>query len=268
MEALGSGPIRKMITSVSDDAQVSYELPIGEDRVPMNALLGRTIQLIYGGEIRCVACDRRTSKSYNQGHCFVCLRRLASCDTCIIKPEQCHYDQGTCREPVWGETHCLIAHTVYLANTGALKVGITRGGNEPVRWVDQGATQAIPIRTVPNRLSSGQLEVALKAFVADRTNWRVMLSGVPEALDMEAARETILGKIDADCMLGEPAQAPARQFRYPVLAYPEKVRSLNLDKAPIVEGTLQGIKGQYLILDTGVINMRKYGGYSLALSAS
>ena len=54
-------------------------------------------------------------------------------------------------------------------------------------------------------------------------------------------------------------------INYPVLQYPEKVSSFNLDKNPVVEGTLQGIKGQYLIFDTGVINMRKYGGYQLSL---
>jgi hypothetical protein len=32
-----------------------------------------------------------------------------------------------------------------------------------------------------------------------------------------------------------------------------------------VEGTLLGIKGQYLILDSGVINMRRFAGYEVAL---
>jgi hypothetical protein len=36
---------------------------------------------------------------------------------------------------------------------------------------------------------------------------------------------------------------------------------------PNIEGTLMGIKGQYLIFDTGVINIRKYAGYHLALSS-
>jgi len=268
MERLGHGVIRKMVTDAT--GTVEYSLPIGDQIVPMNPLLGRTIQLGYAGEIRCLACDRKTRKSFNQGYCFPCLRKLARCDSCIVRPEECHYDQGTCREPVWGETHCLIPHTVYLANTGALKVGITRGGNEPIRWVDQGASQALAIRTVPHRLASGQVEVVFKAHVADRTNWRVMLSGEPDAIDMGAERDRLLGLLAAKLggLPGTPMEADVRTIDYPVLAYPEKVRSLNLDKAPLVEGTLQGIKGQYLILDTGVINMRKYGGYVLELSAS
>ena len=52
---------------------------------------------------------------------------------------------------------------------------------------------------------------------------------------------------------------------YPVLAYPAKVASFDLEKTPVVEGTLQGIKGQYLIFDTGVINIRKFTAYQLAV---
>ena len=53
--------------------------------------------------------------------------------------------------------------------------------------------------------------------------------------------------------------------KYPVEAYPSKIVSFNLDKDPVVEGTLLGIKGQYLIFDTGVINIRKYTAYQLAV---
>ena len=57
----------------------------------------------------------------------------------------------------------------------------------------------------------------------------------------------------------------AVDIAYPVRQYPQKVRSFNLDKNPQAEGVLQGIKGQYLIFDTGVINLRKYTGYHLTL---
>jgi hypothetical protein len=55
--------------------------------------------------------------------------------------------------------------------------------------------------------------------------------------------------------------------RYPVLAYPDKVRSHNLEKEPLLEGTLLGIKGQYLIFDQAVINIRKYTGYRVKFTA-
>ena len=62
------------------------------------------------------------------------------------------------------------------------------------------------------------------------------------------------------------ADAECRVFRYPVLEYPGKVTAINLDKTPRMEGTLLGIKGQYLILNNGVLNVRKYGGYEIELS--
>lgn len=52
-------------------------------------------------------------------------------------------------------------------------------------------------------------------------------------------------------------------FKFPVQQYPLKVKSFNFDTTPQVKGVLQGIKGQYLILDTGVINLRKFGGYEI-----
>ena len=57
------------------------------------------------------------------------------------------------------------------------------------------------------------------------------------------------------------------RIRYPVLEFPEKIKSHNFDKHPVVEGTLMGIKGQYLILDTGVINIRKFTSYEVRVSA-
>ena len=52
-------------------------------------------------------------------------------------------------------------------------------------------------------------------------------------------------------------------IKFPVSEYPEKIKSLNLDKQPEIEGRLMGIKGQYLILDTGVLNIRKFSGYNI-----
>ena len=62
------------------------------------------------------------------------------------------------------------------------------------------------------------------------------------------------------------ATAETMHFTYPVTQYPEKVKSYNLDKTPVLEGTLLGIKAQYLILDHTVINLRKYTGYEVALN--
>ncbi|TGD74781.1 DUF2797 domain-containing protein [Mangrovimicrobium sediminis] len=275
-EALGSGAVRKMVTALEDP--VSYALPLGDTEVAMNALLGQSLQLRFEGQINCVACGRKTSKSFNQGYCFPCFKSLAQCDSCIVSPEKCHYHQGTCREPAWGETHCMIEHVVYLANTSGLKVGITRHSQVPTRWMDQGATQAQPIFRVDTRLHSGVVEHLFKDHVADKTSWQAMLKGDAEALDLEAERTRLMEACAPGVerlreeygvqAITELAAAPETRISYPVLEYPVKVKSFNLDKTPLVEGTLLGIKGQYLIFDTGVINMRKYGGYALSASRS
>jgi hypothetical protein len=255
---------------------VVYEMPLGDARLPMNPLLGKVLTLTYGGAINCIHCDRKTKKSFSQGYCYPCFTRLAQCDNCIVSPEKCHFDQGTCREPDWGEANCMIDHIVYLANTSGLKIGITRSTQVPTRWMDQGAIQAIPIFRVQTRYQSGLVEVLFKSHINDRTNWRAMLKGEVEELALAEERDRLCERVEPGISelqqrFGLQAITPLTSedsygFNYPVLEYPVKVVSHNLDKNPVVEGTLLGIKGQYLIFDTGVINMRKYGGYHIALS--
>ena len=259
------GCIEKMTTTLTDTVQ--YALPVGEESFPMNPLIGQVVRLEFLGKIHCVHCGRKTNKSFSQGHCFPCMRSLARCDMCIVKPETCHYDQGTCREPEWGEEYCMQPHTVYLANSSGIKVGITRQPQQRTRWMDQGATQALPILTVQQRLDAGLVEVAMKGFVSDKTDWRKMLRGEAELRDMIQVRDELFEKV-GEKLLGEKLpDAEVLHIRYPVLEYPGKVRSHNLDKEPSLEGTLMGIKGQYLIFDTAVINMRKYTGYMLRVNA-
>lgn len=256
--------------TVALESPVRYVLPVGDEGLPLNPLIGGTLRLQFVGEIRCVHCGRTTRKSFGQGHCFPCFRSLARCDICIVKPERCHYAAGTCREPEWGEAHCLIPHSVYLANTSGLKVGITRGLDPTTRWIDQGASEALVIRRVPDRLRAGEIEVALGAFVRDRTDWRAMLKGSPSPVDLRAEGDRLFQLLRESSPESELAgvavdDAEPVKIEYPVSEYPAKVVSHNLDKQPEVEGTLLGVKGQYLIFDTGVINMRKYAGYCLAV---
>jgi len=273
-DILASGTVRKMRTSLEDPVQ--YTMLLGGHEIPLNQYLGRQLQLDYQGVINCVHCDRKTNKSFNQGYCYPCFRRLAQCDSCIISPEKCHYAAGTCREPQWGEEHCMIDHFVYLANTSGLKVGITRGSQVPTRWMDQGASQAQAIFRVSSRLHSGLVEVVFKNHVADKTHWQAMLKGPAQPRDLEEARCQLMEACADDIEQLRQQQGlqaitvlegePQTCISYPVLEYPVKVKSFNLDKTPGVRGTLMGIKGQYLIFDTGVINMRKYGGYQLSLT--
>lgn len=258
------------------DSQVQYALPLGEEVVALNPLIGQTLKLEFTGAIQCVACSRLTKKSFNQGYCYPCFKKLAQCDTCIMSPERCHFAAGTCREPEWGEENCNIDHFVYLANTSGLKVGITRHSQIPTRWIDQGASQALPIARVSSRYLSGLLEVQIGKSVADKTAWQTMLKGDPDPMDLVVKRDEIKARYATELtQLQNTHGVQAIQWledqhpteiTFPVTSYPEKVKAFNFDKQTTVEGCLMGIKGQYLIFDTGVLNIRKFGGYELRLS--
>ncbi len=273
MNELGRGSLSKMAVRLGETAQYAFRLD--EQEVPVNPLLGKRVRLEFLGAIHCTHCGRKTKKSFSQGYCYPCFTKLAQCDSCIVSPEKCHFDAGTCREPEWGERYCMTDHVVYLANSSGVKVGITRASQIPTRWLDQGASQALPIFRVATRQQSGLVEDLLRTQVADKTNWRALLKGDAVPLDLPAIRDQLL----ESCAEGIAAlqqrfglqaiqpvgDADVLEIRYPVEAYPTKVASHDLEKTPVVEGILRGIKGQYLILDTGVINLRKYTAYQVAV---
>jgi len=271
---LARGSLSKMAVSLQAPV-VQYSFRLDDTQVPVNPLIGQRLRLEYLGAIHCSHCGKRTKTSFSQGYCYPCMTKLAQCDVCIMAPEKCHYDAGTCREPSWGEQFCMTDHVVYLANSSGIKVGITRATQLPTRWLDQGASQALPIMRVATRQQSGLVEDVLRSQVPDRTNWRALLKGDAEELDLIAIREQVFdacadGLRELQGRFGlqaiQPlADAEVVQMKYPVEAYPSKIVSFNLDKDPVVEGTLLGIKGQYLIFDTGVINIRKYTAYQLAV---
>jgi hypothetical protein len=261
-----TGAIEKM--RVQHAAPVAYSLPVGEELAVMNPLLGKKIALKWTGEINCIHCGRLTKKSFQQGYCYPCTQRLARCDMCILKPELCHYHKGTCREPEWGRENCMIDHFVYLAVSSGLKVGITRHTQIPTRWIDQGAVAAVPIARVASRYDSGRVEVALAAHVKDKTNWRDMLRYDAGGVDLIAEKNRIRPELQAlirQYPEAEMIEDVVYRFEYPVIEYPKKIKPLTFDKTPLVEGTLIGIKGQYLMFDIGVINIRKHSGYKISM---
>jgi hypothetical protein len=269
-----TGHLAKMEVTLGDT--VSYQLPLDDHRVPLNEAIGESIAIEHIGDIHCIHCGRRSKKSFSQGYCYPCFTKLPQCDTCIMSPERCHFHHGTCRDPAWGEKYCFTDHFVYLANSSGVKVGITRGTQLPTRWIDQGATQGLPIFRVQTRYQAGLIEDCIREFVADKTSWQKMLKGNAESVDLAAIRDDLLAKAESGLELLEQEfglQALQRlynetttEINFPVHEFPEKVKSFNLDKQPLVEGVLKGIKGQYLILDTGVINIRKYTAYNVQFS--
>ena len=58
-------------------------------------------------------------------------------------------------------------------------------------------------------------------------------------------------------------------MEFPVLQYPKKPKSLNLEKASSFTGNLKGIKGQYLIFeDQTVFNIRSNEGLVVSVEIS
>lgn len=238
---------------------------VDQPDTPLLPWLGAELRLAFDGLISCSHCGRKTKKSFNQGYCFPCARKLARCDLCIVSPTRCHRAEGTCREPDWADQFCFSPHIVYLANSSGLKVGLTRAGNERNRWADQGAIQGLVIARCDTRIQAGRLEARIAEHMSDRTDWRKLVRGPAVPLELETVRETLREQI---LLLPEGCawlDEPVHELRYPVAAY-GPVKALNLDKAPVIEGRLLGIKGQYLLLDQGVVNLRRHGAYHIALT--
>lgn len=263
-----SGNIRKMEVVHSDP--VEYQLALGDQKVSMNQLLGKHINMSFQGRINCIRCGRETRKSFAQGYCYPCFTTAPETEECVLRPELCRAHEGIARDMEYAKKHCLTEQVVYLSLTSGLKVGVTRGSQVPVRWIDQGAVKAIELARTPNRFKAGELEVALKAHMNDKTNWRKMLTGPgPVETDLPQEKQRIIQMVPDSLKKFVTDNNRVYEFSYPVSSYPEKIRSLNFDKEPEVSGVLTGIKGQYLLFDDNrVINMRKFGGYLIRLTAN
>ena len=264
-----SGNLKKLKSILN--TTIDYFLDFLNEEVWLNEWVGKFISFNYTGLICCIQCGRETNKSFQQGFCFPCLRRLQECNLCIIHPERCLVEMGNCPADDWAHAHCHKNHIVYLAVSSGLKIGITGEIQSSTRWIDQGAIQAVPIFCAANRYQAGQIEVALKVFIADRTDWRRMLRNKTDKIDLITARnvllkeaENSLSSIMAQFRLGDIREIKTdivTQLHYPVLEYPSRIKALFFEQTSLIMGRLLGIKGQYLILDTGVINIRKYSGY-------
>jgi len=233
----------------------------------LNPLLGQGLTIEFLGSIHCSHCARQTTRSFSEGYCYPCFRRLARCDLCVMRPERCHFAAGTCREPEWGEGFCMQPHTVYLVNATGPKVGITRPGHEIGRWLDQGAVQGLRLLRAGTRQQAGFAEVAIAARISDRTDWHALVRETAPAIDLIALAGEIRAAALAlpDGVEWLPAERPV-DLSYPVLGYPVAARRFRLDKDPVVTGRLLGMKGQFLLLDSGVFNVRQHRAHRVRVS--
>jgi Protein of unknown function (DUF2797) len=260
--AQNTGILSKMETEKK--SPIIYYLILENQKIELNQLIGSKIRMEFLQEIRCLKCGTKTKKSYAQGYCYPCFISIPETDECILHPEKCEAQNGISRDMEWSKNHCLQDHYVYLAVSSGLKVGVTRSTQVPTRWIDQGALKAIKLAKTPNRNLAGLIEVSLKKHLADKTNWRNMLTNKVEDVNLVESKEKVKTIFDEQFLPYIDKDNNVHSFEYPVLQYPEKVKSINLDKEPVIEKKLLGIKGQYFLFeDNFVINIRKYGGYKV-----
>ena len=258
------GTLSKMQTEFGNPIQ--YYLVFENSFLNINQLLGKDIEIEFQG-YQCLNCGK-AKKIFRQGFCYDCFMSSPAVGDWIMKPElsTAHLDIED-RDLEYEKRVQLQPHVVYLALSSEVKVGVTRKTQVPTRWIDQGAVQAIPIVEVPNRYLAGITEVALKNHFADKTNWQKMLKNEVPNMDLISERNKVLDWLPNEVKDYFPNEEKIIQLDFPVLQYPKKVTSLNLDKTPNFSGTLIGIKGQYLLFEDGtVFNVRTYEGYVVKMS--
>ena len=258
------GVLTKMQTEIGDPIQ--YYLVFEDSFLNMNQLLDKEIEINFAG-YQCLNCCKK-KKIFRQGFCYDCFYSSPAVGDWIMRPELSTAHLGIAdRDLEYEQKVQLQPHVVYLAVASEIKVGVTRKTQVPTRWIDQGASQAIAVVEVPNRYLAGITEVALKSFYTDKTNWRKMLQNPTQTFDLIAEKAKLESLIPIEAREYFYSQKDdVYDLQYPVIHYPAKVASLNLDKTPSFQGKLIGIKGQYLIFENGtVFNVRGSEGYLVTI---
>ena len=244
-----------------------YKLPIYDvidfkEVVDMNALLGQTIRLEFEGHFNSIISGEKMMKCFGDGLTYREFMESPMASPSIMRPELSQIHEGIAlRDYEWEVKHHLQPHVVYISLTSNYKVGVTRDTNMPYRWIDQGATQAIVLAEVPYRQLAGLIEVSLKEHISDKTAWQRMLKGVVEdQRSITEVRDEMAAWVPAEYAQYLVATPDFTEIKYPVLEFPEKVKSLKLEKVKVIEDNLIGIKGQYLIFENGVTNIRSQAG--------
>lgn len=262
---IAEGTLKKMSAVCNQTIQYQLEL---SHLIPMNDLLEKKIRFEWKGRILCVHCGNQMKKSFGDGFCYNCFITAPQASECTIRPELCQAHLGLGRDPEWEARNHNTAHVVYLAASNVVKVGVTRATQVPTRWIDQGASAAIRIAETPNRFEAGKLEVALKDFFTDKTNWQRMLKNeIDETIDLVDEKWNLQEQLPKDLLTFFSQNDEVTALNYPVVSYPTSLQSMSFDKTAVFEGQLLGIKGQYLLFDGGrVFNVRKHTGYDVILS--
>ena len=257
------GVLTKMKTEYG--SPINYYLVLESGFIHMNQLLGKEIKVDVLGT-QCLGCGL-DKKLFRQGYCYDDFYKLPNVGDWIMRPELSTAHLGIeDRDLEYEKKVQLEPHIVYLANSSNVKVGVTRKTQVPTRWIDQGADKALEIVEVPNRYLAGIAEVALKEHIADKTNWRKMLTNSSLDEDLIAVKENLKQYLPEEVLPYYLDSAKETTIDFPVNQVPEKVTSINLSKTTFFEAKLVGIKGQYLIFeDQSVFNVRNHEGYKIRL---
>mgnify|MGYP006286836559 CR=1 FL=1 len=265
-----TGNIRKMIPQL--DNPVQYTLPLKDiledhEQVDMNPLVGQEIKITFENAIHCVVTGKKIKKTYGEGMSYPAFKTAPQAVESIIRPELSRAHLGEAlRDWEWEKKHDLQPHYVYLALTNAVKVGVTRQSHLPSRWMDQGAWKSIILAETPYRQLAGLIEIELKKHVTDKTNWRRMLKDERMDVDLAQKKDELAALLPEEYRQYFYADNKITEIEYPVLQYPEKVKSMKLDKVPEIQKKLVGIRGQYLIFeDETVMNVRNHAGYRISV---
>jgi hypothetical protein len=267
-----TGNIRMMDTELLHTVP-QYKLPIYDvidfkEVVDMNDLIGQTIRLEFEGHFNSIISGEKMTKCFGDGLTYREFMESPMASPSIMRPELSQIHEGIAlRDYEWEVKHHLQPHVVYISLTSNYKVGVTRDTNMPYRWIDQGATQAIVLAEVPYRQLAGLIEVSLKEHISDKTAWQKMLKGViNETKTITEVRDEMAALVPKELLHYLSKTTEITEINYPVLEFPDKVKSTKLEKEKIIEGKLMGIKGQYLILDSGVTNIRSQTGARITIT--
>ena len=265
------GNIRKMISELK--TEVNYSLPLYDlvnykHYIELNQFIGSTIKISFSGTINCVVSGKKIKKTYGEGMSYDAFKQSPLAVESIIRPELSKIHEGIAlRDYDWEMKHHMQPHIVYLSKTAGNKVGVTRDTQIPTRWIDQGAVEALVIARTPYRQAAGLIEISLKNYISDKTNWRKMLVNDLNEESLLEKRDELFLKVDNDLKKYLVLDEIIQTINFPVIKYPTKVQSLSLDKNPYIEEKLIGIKGQYLIFENEtVFNVRRHAGYLIEFS--
>lgn len=254
-----TGLLTKMITEY--DTPIQYFLNFESEFIAVNQLIGQNIKITFN-HYQCLHCGKE-KEIFAMGFCKNCYFTYAGAGESILKPELSKAHLGIADRDLDFEMKLqLQPHIVYLANSGGIKVGITRKTQIPTRWIDQGAEEIIKLAEVENRYQSGLIEVAVKQHISDKTNYRKMLSGPTQKVDLIEIKNQIETFVPQEMKNFILQDNSITKIQYPIVHYPTKINSINLKKHPAFEGKLTGIKGQYLLFENNLVfNVRNHEGF-------